>query len=107
MSSLLVFQQRSQNGNDYLYYEISGMQSLDIYLQTQKLKRPFAIQLAKAIARLCKELSEYALDMEKVVFEPRYVMIAANGEEVRFLYSFVHSDKGFQELERLLEVCSD
>lgn len=107
MSSLLVFQQRSQNGNDYLYYEISGMQSLDIYLQTQKLKRPFAIQLAKAIARLCKELSEYALDMEKVVFEPRYVMIAANGEEVRFLYSFVHSDKGFQELERLLEVCID
>lgn len=105
INSLLRFQQRSQNGLNYLYYEISGMQSLDIYLQTQKLKRSFAIQLAKAIVKLCRDLSEYALDVEKVIFVPKYIMIAANGGEVRFLYSYVHSEKDLTGLEKLLEGC--
>lgn len=105
IESLLIFQQRSQNGFDYLYYEISGMQSLDIYLQTQKLKRPFAIQLAKAIARLCRELSEYALDIDKVIFVPKYVMISADGEKVSFLYTFAYSKESFVGLEQLLEMC--
>ena len=37
------FQQRNQNGENYLYYEVGGMQSLDVFLQSQKLKRDFAV----------------------------------------------------------------
>ena len=105
IDSLLISRQRSQNGINYLYYEISGMQSLDIYLQTQKLKRPFAIQLAKAIVRLCRQLSEYALDIDKVKFVPKYVMVSANGEKVYFLYTFAHSEESLDGLEQLLESC--
>ena len=61
ISSFLKFQERNQNGQQYLYFEVSGMQSLDIFLQTRKLRRNFALKLAKAIVKLCKELAEYAL----------------------------------------------
>ena len=105
LNSLLDFQQRSQNGENFLYYEISGMQSLDIYLQTQKLKRPFAIILAKSILKLCKELSEYALNIYSVVFQPKYIMISANSDEVRFLYSFQQVETEYEGIERLLECC--
>lgn len=105
LKSLLSFQQRSQNGLDYLYYEISGMQSLDVYLQTQKLKRPFAIALARAISKLCRELSEYALDIAGIIFSPRYIMISSNGEEIRFLYVFIHSGQSVESLEQLFECC--
>ena len=44
LGSLLKFHKRTQNGENYLYYEVSGLQSLDILLQTQKLKRTLVLQ---------------------------------------------------------------
>ncbi len=105
INSFLSFQQRSENGKRYLYYEVSSMQSLDVYLKTQRVKRPFILQLSKAIIQLCEELSEYALDIEKVVLEPRYIMIVSDGERVRFLYSFSETVYGIEALELLLELC--
>lgn len=105
LHNLLGFQQRSENGCDYLYYEISGMQSLDIYLQTQKLKRSTALIIAKSIVKLCRELSEYALDIKGVVFEPRYIMIAPGGEEIMFLYTFINTEREAAGLEKFLECC--
>lgn len=103
--SFLLFQQRNQNGEQYLYFEVSGMQSLDIFLQTQKLKRDFAVKLANAIVKLCSELGEYALSIEHVDFQPRYIMISANCEEMRFLYSFHDEGKKYTKVEQLLECC--
>lgn len=105
LGSILGFQLRSQNGTYYFYYEVSGMQSLDVFLQSQKLKRDFMLILAKKIVRLCKELSEYALDLSSVVLEPKYVMITNGGEEVRFLYSFSENGIKNEGLEKLLESC--
>ena len=45
IKSFLPFQKRSENGEMYLYYDISGTQSLDIWGQTQKLKRDFSRKL--------------------------------------------------------------
>ena len=50
LKDLLGFHHRSQNGEGFLYYEVSGMQSLDVYLQTQKLRREFAIIFANKFA---------------------------------------------------------
>ena len=88
LNSLLSFQQRAQNGKDYLYYEISGMQSLDVLLQTQKLKRSLAIMIAKAVVKLCREFSEYVLDIRKVIWEPKYIMVQVGSEEFKFVYDF-------------------
>ncbi len=105
IGSLLEFGQRSQNGTDYLYYEISGMQSLDVYLQTQKMRRSFAVLFVQAIVDLCKEISEYALDIRKIIFSPRYIMISGNEKNIRFVYCFDQDRSNMQELEELLEGC--
>ncbi len=105
IGSLLEFGQRSQNGTDYLYYEISGMQSLDVYLQTQKMRRSFAVLFVQAIVDLCKEISEYALDIRKIIFSPRYIMISGNEKTIRFVYCFDQDRSNMQELEELLEGC--
>lgn len=105
LKSLLPFQIRSQNGTNYFYYEVSGMQSLDIYLQTQKLKRPFMLLLARSIIRLCKELSEYALGINHIMFAPKYIMYAASLEEMQFVYVFEGSAEGYTQVEQLLEYC--
>lgn len=106
IESILGFQQRSENGKLYLYYEISGMQSMDIYLQTHKLKRKFAIQMINALLRLSREVSEYALDLEKIVFTPRYVMVTSE-EELRFVYNFIEKDTNAEGIETLLEASID
>ncbi len=106
ISSFLEFQQRSENGRLYLYYEISGMQSLDIYLQAHKLKRVFAIQMVNALLKLSREVSEYALDFEKIIFIPRYVMVTSE-EELRFVYDFVGKEKNTEAFEKLLEAGID
>ncbi len=105
LKSILDFQQRSQNGENYLYYEVSGMQSLDVFLQIQKLKREFAEVFLRSIDRLCKEISEFALNIRCVVFLPEFVMVNADGKEVRFLYSFSAEETENATLENLLECC--
>ncbi len=105
LKSVLEFQHRNQNGENYLYYEVSGMQSLDVFLETQKLKRNSAEILLKAIVKLCKELWEFALDISSVVFLPKFVMVDSDGEEVKFIYSFRAKETENEELEKLLECC--
>ena len=99
------FQQRNQNGENYLYYEVGGMQSLDVFLQSQKLKRDFAVVLMKSIERLCKEVSEFALDISCIVFLPKYIMVSSDGKDVKFLYSFCTDEAGQEALEALFECC--
>ena len=106
INSLLEFKQRSENGKLYLYYEVSGMQSMDIYLQAHKLKRGFAIQMVNALLKLSRELSEYALEVEKINYMPRYVMITSE-EEFRFIYDFGKVDKNSEEFEKFLEAGID
>ncbi|MBR3762347.1 MAG: FHA domain-containing protein [Lachnospiraceae bacterium] len=105
LSSLLPFHQRSQDGVQYLYYEVSGMQSLDVCLQTQKLKRAVMISLVKAVIKLCRELSEYALNLGSIVFGPKYIMLSSNEEEIQFLYTFGSTGEAYEQLEQLLEFC--
>ncbi len=88
LESILNFKPRTQNGANYLYYEVSGMQSLDILLQSQKLKRSLAVELAKAIIILCEEFSEHVLDIEKLIWNPKYLMYHMNNGELRFVYEF-------------------
>lgn len=107
IKSILPFQKRNQNGQAFIYYEISGTQSLDIHLQSQKLRRPFAILLAKSLIRLCQDLKEYLLTMECVVLEPKYMMYRAKTEEIQFVYTFQEREGTENSLERLLECCID
>lgn len=105
LGTIVSFQHKNINGRQYLYFDISGMQSLDIFLQTQKLKRPMLLILARSMIKLCKELSEYALSIEGIVFEPKYVMLGHAQTQICFLYDFEKKDDNYAGMEALLECC--
>ncbi len=105
IKSFPVFQTRIINGKHYFYYEVSGTQSLDIFLHTRKFNRAFAISFAKAIIKLCEELSEYALCIGSVSFMPMYITISSYGENIHFIYTFNKKEKKYTGIEELLECC--
>lgn len=105
MRKLLPFQKRTQNEQAFLYYEMSGMQSLDVYLQTKRLDRSFFVILAKELLDLCRELGEYMLSIDGVVLEPKYIMCNVAEEELRFVYTFQTTEPFNARLETLLEFC--
>lgn len=105
LRSILTFSHRNVNGEAYIYFEISGMQSLDIFFQTRKCKRPEVLMLAGGMIRLCKEISEYALTLESVVLEPKYIMLDHAEENIRFLYHFQRKGSVYEGMEILLECC--
>lgn len=107
MKSFLPFQRRSQNGQEYLYYDISGTQSLDILLQTQKLKRPIFVLFAKELLRLCKNINEYMLSIGCVVFDAKFIMYKADSQEIQFLYTFWEVQNREYTFSNLLEYCID
>lgn len=104
---LLAFQRRAHNGQEYLYFDVTGTQSLDILLEMQKLTRTFMIMLAKSIIKLCHHISEYMLSLESVVLEPKYMMYKAFEDEIQFVYTFQTGEKLLHHLEKLLEYCID
>ncbi len=107
ISSFLSFQKRNQNGQEYLYFDVSSAQSLDIYLQTRKLKREAMVKIAKSILKLCNELEEYALKIECVNFIPKYIMVSSEGDNIHFIYLFGDIAEKYTGLEELLECCID
>ncbi len=107
VKGILPFQKRNQDGREFLYYDISGTQPLDILLQTQKLKRSLMLILAKSLLKLCCNIKEYALSIESVVLEAKYIMYRASSEEMQFLYLFSTYEESVHGLECLLEYCID
>lgn len=105
IKSFLPFQKRSENGEMYLYYDISGTQSLDIWGQTQKLKRDFLILFVKEILKLCKNIKEYMLSLGAVVLDVKYMMYKADTQEIRFVYLFEEGKQVTESLNDLLEYC--
>lgn len=107
IKSILPFQRRAHNGQEYLYFDVTGTQSMDIFLEMQKLKRTFMVMLAKSILKLCRNVGEYMLSIECVVLEPKYMMYKPIEEEIQFVYTFQASNNFFHHLEMLLEYCID
>lgn len=107
IKTLLPFQARSVNGEAYLYYEVSSMQSLDVILELKRLNRSQALKLACGIRKLCKELEAYLLDAEQILFLPKFIMQRSDTEPMKFIYMFGEPTQGKKSLETLLETCME
>lgn len=103
----LPFQKRIQNDKTYLYYDVSGTQSLDVLGQTQKLQRDFWILFAKEVLKLYKNIKEYMLSVGGVVFEAKYIMYKDDTKELLFVYSFEKGAVSLEALNAFLEYCID
>ena len=105
IKSFLPFQKRAENAQLYLYYDISGTQSLDVLVQIQKLKREFFLLFAKELLRLCKDISEYMLSLDNVVLDIKYMMYKADEQAIQFVYAFKETHQTNDGFNDLLEYC--
>ncbi|MCD8325551.1 MAG: FHA domain-containing protein [Lachnospiraceae bacterium] len=96
---------RNMEGEEYLYFDISSRQSLDVLLQVKKLNRQMAQRLFSDILKLCGETDKYLLNLQKVSFRSRHIMYSQEKNNFRFLYNFSgQGDQWQQDLVQLAEM---
>ncbi|MDR2547261.1 MAG: FHA domain-containing protein [Lachnospiraceae bacterium] len=83
---LLRADRRSIDGEAYLYYEISSLQSLRTVFLRRRLDREKALFVLAGLCRVLRELSRYLLSGDGLVLEAEYVYFNWEKEEVFFLY---------------------
>ncbi|MCD7864204.1 MAG: FHA domain-containing protein [Lachnospiraceae bacterium] len=88
---------RNMDGEEYLYFDISARQSLDVLLQVKKLNREMAQRLFTDILRLCDETDKYLLNLRKVSFRTRHIMYSQEQNDFRFLYNFSGQGEQWQQ----------
>ncbi|MCD7738998.1 MAG: DUF6382 domain-containing protein, partial [Lachnospiraceae bacterium] len=99
---------RNMEGEDYLYFDISSRQSLDVLLQVKKLNRKLAQRLFSDILKLCGETDKYLLNLQKVSFRSRHIMYSQEKDNFRFLYNFSgQGDQWQQDLVQLGEMLAE
>ncbi|MCD7806405.1 MAG: FHA domain-containing protein [Lachnospiraceae bacterium] len=95
---------RNMDGEEYLYFDISSRQSLDVLLQVKKMNRQMAQKLFSDILKLCSEMDKYLLNLQKVSFRSRHIMYSQEKGNFRFLYNFSgQGDQWQQDLVQLAE----
>ncbi len=88
---------RNLEGEEYLYFDISARQSLDVLLQVKKLNREMACRLFSDILRLCDEMDKYLLNLRKVSFRSRHIMYSQEQNNFHFLYNFSSQGEQWQQ----------
>ncbi|MCD7750819.1 MAG: FHA domain-containing protein [Lachnospiraceae bacterium] len=88
---------RNMEGEEYLYFDISARQSLDVLLQVRKLNRDMARRLFSDILRLCDEADKYLLNLRKVSFRSRHIMYSQERNDFHFLYNFSGQGEQWQQ----------
>ncbi|MCD8380581.1 MAG: FHA domain-containing protein [Lachnospiraceae bacterium] len=88
---------RNLEGEEYMYFDISARQSLDVLLQVRKLSRDMARSLFSDILRLCDEADKYLLNLRKVSFRSRHIMYSQEQNDFHFLYNFSTQGEQWQQ----------
>lgn len=100
----ILFAERVQeNGEYYLWYEITGKQALDALLETEKLGYPLLCEILLGIYGAVEFLEGILLEAEELLLMPGEIFVDYRTEEVYFCY-YPGNENGLSEgLRELLE----
>lgn len=83
---LLPCHVRFINSTSYLYYEITATTTMAEVFANRKMEKKDLKKLAMAINHTIDSLEEYLLEGENIVFDPEYIFMDAQSEEIFFIY---------------------
>ncbi len=100
----ILFAERVQeNGEHYLWYEITGKQALDALLETEKLEYSLLCEILLGIYGAVEFLEGMLLEAEEILLMPGEIFVDYRTEEVYFCY-YPGNENGLSEgLRELLE----
>lgn len=107
IKGLLSCSSHSFNGEDQIYYDITGKQTLACIYEKKQMKETDVERLLFGIRDVLLQLQEYLLDENKLLLQPEYIYIDLSTKEISFcFYPFWDGNlsQAFMELaEYLLE----
>ena len=74
-----------ENDKKYYYYDISGKQSLDVYLQKNGVKREFLQKLVEQIKKVTAAAQDYLLDENEIMLYEDMIFVDSDGN-ISFTY---------------------
>ncbi|MFI3236502.1 MAG: DUF6382 domain-containing protein [Lachnospiraceae bacterium] len=99
IQGVLPYQIWSENGKKYMRYNISSLQSLDVFYKKKKLDIDQIILLLENLLEAYKSCKIYLLDINKLEYNPEYIMYDTYQKEYLFFYRhFSEARNGMEEL---------
>lgn len=74
------------NGKSQYWYEITGRQSLDAWLETTKMRAEILRSLVWKIHEICEQAQRYLLDMDAIVFDAEHIFLRNGSNDISFCY---------------------
>jgi hypothetical protein len=103
VEGLLAANPSVNDGKLQIWYDITGKQSLDVALETEKLRYELLCRIMMALYQIAEKLEERLLDTQGIVLAPEAIYIDGLRENVYFCY-YPGSDKsGIAGFESLME----
>jgi len=100
---LLNVSQRYINGNIFLYYEISSLQTLKTMFEHRKMDKPMTIRLLNGLAKIFKEIKKYLLSDDGLLLNPEYIFLNWEKEEVYFVFYPYKHENIANQIQQLFE----
>lgn len=95
----------SENGEELLWYDITGRQALDVVLDTKEMDYVTLRQLCGAVAAAAEKLEGLLLTPDSILLKPECIFIENHTNEIRLCYypgNPVGIGNGFHELMQYL-----
>lgn len=86
IKGLLPCRVRMVNGDTYLYYEVQSKQALDCRYEIKEIDYESLKNLFFQLCTLGKELEKYLLNLERVVFNEKYIFQDVETGETGFIF---------------------
>ena len=101
---LLSVERRFLNGTASAWYDISGTQSLDRYLETEPPDTRFFRLLLGGLKRMGELLPSYLLVQQDLLLDPELIFIRNDGSDICFCYHPMEEKDPFVALRELMEL---
>ena len=86
LKGLLSFELAAENGEWKMAYDITGQQSLDCWMETEKMDADVFSSLLFAIAELYERMAPYLISEEKICLQPDHIFIRNGTVEFSFCF---------------------
>ena len=90
---LLPLSVRYIDGEPLFYYDVTYKQSISLLYETKKFGREDLERIFRAAADVIERLEEYLLDIETLLFNPRYIYMDTERQNIYFCCFPVREEK--------------
>ena len=102
LEGMLPVSMHVHNGEHYLYYDISGKQSLSKWFVKERINEAWMEKFANALRTVLWSMEQYLLDERNLILHPDCIFQDMEEEKLLFLYYPYYAEGGKADMEEFL-----